>query len=143
MKKFHLGDILSISSGYLVSPTLMDGVYEILNYMTGDDLYTHQLPRARKECAPYLLAEMPWLTEIDPSGVNGENHLTWLNEQVKKYGAYHNVRPIHFEDHERKDPIEELIEMRGGDADIIVIDTSAEDEPSPCGDIDWKVDDED
>ena len=60
-KQFHLGDVLSITTGRLVSPRHIDGVYDILNFMTGDNLFTHQLPRAFDECKPYLVAQFPQL----------------------------------------------------------------------------------
>src|SRR3990167_2376272 len=60
-KQFHLGDVLSITTGRLVSPRHIDGVYDILNFMTGDNLFTHTLPRASDECKPYLVAQFPQL----------------------------------------------------------------------------------
>lgn len=57
MREFHIGDILSITTERLVSPRLIEGVYDILNYMTGDNLMTHQLPRASRHCAPYLYSD--------------------------------------------------------------------------------------
>lgn len=62
-KSFHVGDVLSVTTGWLVSPQGMKGVYGILNHMTGDDLFTHQLPRAAQACAPYLLEDHPWAKE--------------------------------------------------------------------------------
>lgn len=134
-RKFHLGTILTIVVGKLLSPRLMDGVYDILNYMTSDNLYTHQLPRAADECKYYLLLEMPWLNEIDDSSVNGENYETWLNDQVKKYGEYHTIYPIHSEDHKRIDPIEELKQMGVDEDKIITIDVTEDEPPNPIGDI--------
>ena len=58
-KTFHLGDILSVTTSRLVSPRHIDGVYDILNWMTGDNLFTHQLPRASRECEGPLLAQHP------------------------------------------------------------------------------------
>ena len=143
-REFHLGNILSITTGRLVSPRHIDGVYDILDYMTGgDSLYTHQLGRAADECKPYLLMEMPWLEEIDTSGVNGDNWESWLQKQVDKYGERHEVRPIHFEDHEIIDPVDELKQMGVDESKIITIETSEEEPLSPFGDIDWKVDEED
>jgi hypothetical protein len=50
---FTLGEVLSITHGKLLCP--IDRVYEILNFMTGDDLYTHQLggawTSARRTCS--------------------------------------------------------------------------------------------
>jgi len=52
-KRFHLGDILSITTGKLVSLQNIDGVFEILNFMTGDGLHMHQLSRVADECKPF------------------------------------------------------------------------------------------
>ncbi len=154
--KFHLGDILSITTGILLSPTHIGGVYEILNFMTGDNLYTHQLPRAARECAPYLFEQFPQLKNLTLPAVDDQETddpvaeqvrktsnqikwMDWLDEQVKVLGEFHEVQPMHAEDHEVKDPIQELIEMRGGDVSsvyVIQVDSNA---PSPSGDINWKV----
>ena len=142
-KQFHLGDILSITTGRLVSPRHIEGVYDILNYMTGDSLFTHQLPRASEECRPYLLMEMPWLKEIDDNAVSGENWEQWLREQVSKYGEMHEVRPIHPEDHENIDPIDELKWMGVDESRIIAVDLTDEEPPSPYGDINWKLEEDD
>jgi hypothetical protein len=61
MKQFHIGDILSVTTGRLVSSRHIDGLYEILNFLTGDELYTHQLPRAMRECEPWLKTQFPYL----------------------------------------------------------------------------------
>lgn len=63
-RQFHLGDILTITTGRLVSPRHMDGVYDILNYMTGDTLFTHALPRASRECEEPLREMYPWLRAV-------------------------------------------------------------------------------
>lgn len=62
-KEFSLGDVLSITTGRLLSERRIDGVYDILNWMTGDDLFTHQLPRAGKACQPWLVEQYP---QLDP-----------------------------------------------------------------------------
>ena len=119
-KQFHLGDVLSITTDCLVSPHHMDGVYDILNFMTGDNLFTHQLPRASDECKPYLLAQFPQLAEVDASSVNGENHVQWLAKQVDKYGEMCEVKPIPKGAHQFKNPIAEVVEMMGGPKKIVV-----------------------
>ena len=67
-RNFHLSDILSITTGRLVSTRHMEGVYEILNWMTQDDLFTHQLGRASEECAPILCTLYPELSETALAG---------------------------------------------------------------------------
>lgn len=62
-KAFHFSDVLSITTGRLVSTRHIEGVYDILNWMTQDDLFTHQLPRAMRECSPALVALYPELSE--------------------------------------------------------------------------------
>lgn len=60
-KLFHLGDVLTITTGFLVSPSHVGGYYDILNFMSSDNLFTHQLPRVRNECSPYLRKQFPFL----------------------------------------------------------------------------------
>ena len=112
-KIFHLGDILSVTTGRLLSPTKMSGVYEILNYMTQDDLFTTQLPRAAVECRPSLVKRYPWLEEIDDSDdIDWQaSWKEWLADKVAKHGEYHEVEPISPEDHEVIDVISELLRM--------------------------------
>lgn len=59
---------------------------------------------------------------------------------VEKYGEFHEVRPIHAEDHEVIDVITELKRMRPDldDEHIIPIILPSDDEPSSIGNIDWK-----
>lgn len=123
MKEFHIGDILSITTGRLVSPRHIEGVYDILNYMTGDSLFTHQLPRASKECEPHLLRQHPMLSHVDASGVNPENHLTWLDAQVVKFGLTLPVEPLPEHAHEFIDPLSELAEKVHPDRIIVVGDS--------------------
>ena len=65
-KKFHISDVLSVTTGRLVSSRHMDGIYEILNFLTGDNLFTHQLPRAMRECEPWLKSQFPYLMPDSP-----------------------------------------------------------------------------
>ncbi|MCF6467358.1 hypothetical protein FAF44_02875 [Nonomuraea sp. MG754425] len=116
-RDFHIGDILSVTTGRLVSPTHMDGIYAILNWMTGDNLYTHQLPRAKNECEGPLLAQHPDLSAVTvPDEFDDELHVKqWLAEQVERFGEFRPVTPIDAELHQRIDPFSELGMMMGGD----------------------------
>ena len=133
-KLFHIGDVLSITTGRLVSPTHMDGVYAILNYMTGDSLFTHQLPRASRECAPWLLRQHPQLDSDDirrrvedlvarlglQSAEPNQVVRDWLAEVVAVYGAELPVDPIPADDHDRKNPLTELVDMVGAEKVVVV-----------------------
>jgi hypothetical protein len=107
-QSFSLGAVLSITTGVLLCP--IDGVYRILNFMTGDSIYTHQLPRVSDECKPHLFRQFPALAEVDASSVTGENWQAWLREQEAKHGDTLNVEPLPPGEHYQIDPISELAE---------------------------------
>jgi hypothetical protein len=143
-KKFHIGDVLSITTGLLVSPDHIGGVYKILNYMTRDSLFTHQLGRASDECKPYLLKQFPWLASDEFQGVvdklknslsnnkssEGEmanktaSHIVdrWLKKQViPTTGEFVEVEPLPSDTrYEHKEPIAELVKMAGKKKVIVV-----------------------
>lgn len=119
-REFHLGDILSITTGVLVSPRKMKGVYDILQFMTGRSLSTHQLPRSGDEMTPRLLAQHPQLAAVNADSVNVENHAAWLAEQIALYGETMPVRAEH-QFHEQRDSIEEAEEQFGKDRAIQVV----------------------
>lgn len=118
-KEFSLGDVLTVTTGILLSS--MDGLYGILNYMTGDNLLTHQLVRATKVCQPVLLAQHPALADvIVPENFDSTEAVQqWVAQAEQTYGAMLTVEPL--ESWQHKDPVEELIEMRGGPEGIIVV----------------------
>lgn len=119
---FHLGDLLSVTTGRLVSPTQMDGVHRLLDYMTGDTLFTHQLPRACDECKPALLAQYPFLAKVEtPDEFDGKSHVdSWLDSLVAEHGAEFEVQPLDSGDHTRINPIAELRMMAPGKPIIAV-----------------------
>jgi hypothetical protein len=97
MEQFALGDVLSITTDCLVSRDHIGGVYRILNYMTGDNLFTHQLPRAAEECKPALLAQHPRLAEVEtPEDFGGaEGVYAWLAEQEARFGVLTGEGLVH------------------------------------------------
>ena len=91
-KNFHISDILTITDGRLVSFNGVDGVYDILNFMTGDDLFTHQLPRAINICQPVLQKQLPHINFNDWKGdINENNYKDAVNFAGNQYGFYFDV----------------------------------------------------
>lgn len=119
-KAFHIGDVLSAYSGYLVSNRHMGGVYDVLNFLTGDNLFTHQLPRAMDECRGHLARMYPELAEIDCSGQTPESLPAWLAGVVAQYGETMELQPLPPDGHEFRHPMEELVSMVGKDRVIAV-----------------------
>jgi hypothetical protein len=113
-RAFHIGDILTITTGRLVAPDHMDGVYRILNWMTGDNRVTHQLPRACDECAPSLRRQFPDLAAVEvPEDLTGEDAVAaWLETQVAVHGDVRQVAPLDAADHTHMDPLAELRQLR-------------------------------
>lgn len=109
-REFHIGDILSVTTGRLLSPRLMTGVYDILDFMTQDRLFTHQLPRACDECAPHLLRLHPALADVDVSEINGINWRERLDALIATFGETLPVTTLPDHAHEYIDPVSEIVE---------------------------------
>ena len=145
MKDFHISDLLTLTTGRLVGSRHMRGVYEILNFMTGDSLFTHQLPRAMEECEPWLrqqfprlfpedamMAEMLKLLEGQLEAAASDADLAplvaaWVESVRVAWGLPERV-PVYElppEFHTHIDPIEEARAMMGDDRVIVI---SAEDD---------------
>lgn len=108
-REFDLGDVISITTGRLVSPRLIDGVYDILNFMTGDDLYTHALPRACEAMRPVLLAQHPQLRDVEHSHVTTENWREWMDDLYARFGRSLMVAPCQPCDFQSMHPLSEPI----------------------------------
>lgn len=138
MRTFHISDVLSVTTGLLVSSRHMAGVYDILNFLTGDDLFTHQLPRASKECKPWLRTQFPQLFPENPLTANmiasfqediekaadrGKTCRDWA-EAVRVVHELPEMLPVYEmgEDmHLRIDPIAELQAMVGDEKVVVVV----------------------
>jgi hypothetical protein len=132
-KLFPLCDVLSIVTGRLCGK--MEGIYTILNHMTNDDLFTHQLPRVSRECCPWLLR---WFPELKPCLATAkmdewiaraptcpeEGVRMWITEQKMMFPDIkdeYDVPRIPADDHERINFYDELVQMRGTDEGIVLI----------------------
>lgn len=120
---FPLAAVLSITTGRLLCET--GQLYEILNFLTGDNLFTHQLPRAIDECQPVILDRYPSLVGVDlPAVFKGAPAIRgWVDEKAKALGfeAGLDLEPIPADQHVHRNPLEELMEMRAGKPVIVVV----------------------
>lgn len=109
-KEFPTADVLSTITGVLVSP--IGGVYEVLNWMTGESVYTHQIPRICKEAIPVLLKTYPELAQArdEAKAVMPENWQRWLAVWLDRYGSTIAVPKFDADTHEQIDPLSELVE---------------------------------
>lgn len=86
-KSFHISDVLSVTTGYLVSLRHIDGVSEVLDFMSGESLMTHALPRAMDEIGPVILEQHPELANVDASGITAENQGSRVAEWEAAFGS--------------------------------------------------------
>ena len=115
--------VVTISSGRLLCE--MGELYKGLNYLTNDNLFTHQMPRAMDECGPWLHRWFHDLRDVDKKVVDlcKSGRVKEACEHVRSvFGDTIEVGRIPADDHDRIDPYDEIVQMRGTDEGIIVID---------------------
>ena len=126
-KNFHLSDVLCVTTGRLVSTRQTEGVYDILGWMSGECLFTHQLPRILREAEPVLSALYHQLSKAALSAdledldhrltaANGDKEkcsaalAAWLDGLTKRLGSEFAVPKLNEDQHECIDPMSELVE---------------------------------
>lgn len=118
--KFNIGTILSISHSRLL--TSIGNVYEILNYMLDDNLFTHQLPRAGRFCQKFVIAEHPQLEQWDDfdEQITTENWKEYLEKAKSMFGEELEISKAPSGVWTYKKPVEELSEMVDKEKIIVV-----------------------
>lgn len=138
-KTFTLAQVLSITTQRLCCK--MDGVYEILNHVTGDELFTHQLPRASRFAGPLLLEAHPelvpanaclgnldgWISR-DRTRDKAEGVKMWLTELRMMFPTIRENYEIESRTDAwlQLDPVKELAGMVGPDK-VVVMDAGSKD----------------
>lgn len=114
-RAFPLDEVLTVTTGRLVARRHMDGVYDVLNHMTGDNLSTLQLLRAADACLPVVLAQHPDLAAVTADQVpsTAEAIWPWLEALERQYGAERSLVPL--AEWEHRDPVEEACDMVGAE----------------------------
>lgn len=129
-RPFHVGGILSVITPHMVSPDGLDGIRDLLSWMTGDRvLLWPQYPRVAAECAPSLREQFPDLAALTlPPEVlsDRETGLAWLARLPG--GETREVAPLAPEDHTSIDPLTEL-QMRAPGAGVIAVVVPDGDQP--------------
>lgn len=138
-KRFHVRSLLTVTTGRLLTKSNgpedngIGDLYQLLGWMTNDEPFTHQLPRFVEECKPWLLRWFPELSQaraedldlvMSAPGVSPSDGVEqWLMDLQSIAGlkTEYDVPQIPADGHIRKDPIIELVEMRGTPEDITVV----------------------
>lgn len=107
-KAFPAGDVLGIIVDRLFGD--MAGLCAVLDYMTGENVHTHQIPRIAAEATAVLTAMSPVLlrAQEDAEMITRDNCLEWLARWEARHGATIRVPKFTADQHERIDPLSEL-----------------------------------
>jgi hypothetical protein len=141
-KTFPLRTVLTVVTGRLLTlKTEKDNgigdLYEILNWMTSDSVFTHQIPRAVDECSPVLKRLYPelnlagsslkdldeWLSKVSDGSDSGVTMwITQLKTVLPEIKDEYEVPKL--DTHIRRDPMQDLYEMIGDKAqqNVIVVE---------------------
>ena len=119
-RTFTLGQILSITTGYLLAENQIKDVYEIVDYLTGVQHWTHQLPRACKVCRVEVFKQHPELEKVDTSDYQKEKWKEWLAKQREIFGDSFELTPMPPGEYEAVNPVKEAVEMVGEDKVLLV-----------------------
>jgi hypothetical protein len=117
--KFTTGEIITAGLKKLCCPK--DRLYAVMNFLTGDDLFSHQFPRAFQACEPWVKKQHPWLLELDESQCNPETWKEWLAEAERLFGKEHELEPLPLDLWKHCDPIKEAIELMEDKNKVIVV----------------------
>lgn len=122
IKAFPTEDVLGVITGRLLGD--IGGIYEVQSWMTGESVFTHQLPRVSREATPVILAFHPHLqSAIDEAEyVSPDNWQEWRDKWIDRFGPEISVPKMSTDQHERIDPLSELVEKVHSDK-IIVVET--------------------
>lgn len=125
---FPLSVVLSATTGRLLCS--IDQVYKILNQVTGDNLFTHVLPRAFKFASPLIKQQYPELAKADHALLDLDHLLgsmqhntacvTWL-ERLRRDGLAESYDiASHADAWISMDPVLEAEQMMGKDRVVVI-----------------------
>jgi hypothetical protein len=141
-KTFSLRTVLTVTTGRLLTEPKgpndngIGDLYELLNWITGDNLFTHQLPRAGETAKPYLLKCFPelwpvcaslnsldqWIAKDRTGGHEGiKMWLTEIRMMFPEIKAAYDIAPLP-DGWVHVDPIIEAETMVGDRSKIIVLE---------------------
>lgn len=135
---FHLGDLLSYTTGALVAPDHMRGMHRVAEFLTDGPVWDHQLIRLSDPIAAEIRRQHPWISAVAapvfefPDDARNDHCAAvvgdWLTAQAGRFGAEHVLaRPDGFAAAHIREPLSELIERVGPERVIPAVVTERRD----------------
>lgn len=114
-RMWPLGAVLTVTTGRMVAENGVGDLHELLDWLTGDELYTHQLGRAADACGSWVLEQHPVLRQVTlPEGqLDEQGWRDWLDTTKTTIASELRLTPLPADRWVSRDPIEELLKMRG------------------------------
>lgn len=108
---FPLADVLGTITGRLLGD--IGGLYKVCSFMSGEPVWTHQLPRVCQEVQPVVLRQHPQLGPViaEAEAVTRENWTEMLAGWRERFGETLTLTAMSQDEHESIDPISEAAEM--------------------------------
>jgi hypothetical protein len=93
-KTFALADVLGTITGRLLGK--IDGVYQVSEFMSGEPVWTHQLPRVGMEIRPVVLLQHPQLAPVinEAEAVTPDNWQEMLAGWIGRFGDTIALSPM-------------------------------------------------
>lgn len=134
IQEFHVGDVLSVTTGRLIGPGSMGGVYQVLDHMEGWSHFTHQLPAAAERMLPEILAQHPafdneelrvpegWFSSVVDQDTAQDRAAEWVNAVRERFGLPEFVSLARCES-EARNPFDDLFDLVGPER-VLVVDAA-------------------
>jgi hypothetical protein len=113
-RTFPTETILSVTTHHLLTDGGMAAVHECMEYLAGEPVWSHQLPRVAEELTPWLHELHPIFAKYDQHGLASgpyRNYREWRDAMLAEIGPTLTVRPIPRARHTSIDPITEAVDM--------------------------------
>lgn len=130
---FDLGVILTLTTHHLLGE--FSEVHKALERLTGESVWTHQIPRVMREVEPHLRHCFPQFYEEElvqrvktfceslgdqAPEIRNASIIVFVGQLSQTYGNDFELPPMPGDDYTSRDPVEELNEMVGPERVIVV-----------------------
>lgn len=116
-REFPTEVVLSAVTGVLLCR--FSELHELLDHVSGAQLFTHQLPDASRAAMPHIVAQHPQLASYTvPDGVTAEDAESVVAAIHATYGERLPIAPM--TGYDPGDPVETLVKKMGGKPVIVV-----------------------
>jgi hypothetical protein len=124
---FDTLSVVSATTGVLLSETI-GPIYDVLGFVVGESLMTHQLPGASRASEAHLTEQFPWIADLDipkvGSGDNREDDVArlraWCVDLIAERGEHLTVAAAENPDWVRSNALQDLADIMGDRPAIVV-----------------------